>query len=240
MSGAERLLDELGLPQAWASALALGTLLRLLLAALLGGVVGLQRELTGRPVGLRASLLVCMGAALVTELSWRLASPPAAGPMAAGADPSHLAAQVVTALGLLGAALIVQARGQGDGLVAAATLWTVGGIGMAVGARAYAAAAGAAVLVLGVLLALGRLEGVLLRRRTVHRYHFYLDADPALLESIHRGFREAGLEVESETVEKDPTGFRATFTVFGPAFLHRELARGAVARTGVHRMSRSG
>jgi putative Mg2+ transporter-C (MgtC) family protein len=239
MSGAERLMEALGLPQAWAAAFAVGTLLRLGLAALLGGLVGLQRELSGRPVGLRAGMLVCMGAALLTEVSWRMAAPPGVA-FASGADTTRIAAQVVTVLGLLGAALIVQARGQGDALVSAVALWVVGGIGMAVGIRAYAAAVGAAVLVLGVLLALARAEEVLLRRRTVHRYHFYLDADPALLETIHRGFREAGLEVESETVEKDPDGFRATFTVYGPAFLHRELARGAVTRPGVHRVSRSG
>jgi putative Mg2+ transporter-C (MgtC) family protein len=239
MSGAERLMEALGLPQSWATLFAVGTLLRLGLAALLGGVVGLQRELSGRPVGLRAGILACMGAALLTEVSWRLAEPARGAPVP-NADIARIAAQVVTVLGLLGAALIVQARGEGDALVSAVSLWVVGGIGMAVGIRAYAAAVGASVLVLGVLMALARVEEALVRRRTVHRYHFYLDADPVLLEAIHRGFREAGLEVESETVEKDPDGFRATFTVYGPAFLHRELARGAVVRPGVHRVSRSG
>jgi hypothetical protein len=93
--------------------------------------------------------------------------------------------------------------------------------------------------VLAILVSLARLEDSLVRRRSAHRYHFLLEADAGLLEGIHRAFREAGLEVATETVEKDPLGFHATFEVFGPVLLHREVARSVVAQAGVHRMSRS-
>jgi putative Mg2+ transporter-C (MgtC) family protein len=240
VTGTERLLAALGLPIAWAATFQVGLLLRLCLAGLLGGTVGLERELSGKPAGLRASLLLCMGTSLLTEMSIRFAISPTVGAAAGHGDPGRVVAQVVVAVGLMGAAAIIQSRSHAAGLTHAATLWMLCAVGMAVGSRAYVEAVGATVLVLLVLGGLGGVEGALLRRRAIHRYHFFLDPDPALLEAIHRTFREAGLEVESETVEKDALGFRATFEVYGPAFLHREIARAVVARPGVHRMSRSG
>src|SRR3990172_2710074 len=101
--------------------------LQLLLAAALGGVVGLERELAGKPAGLRTNLLVAVGAALFTHVS--LALPAAAGQ----GDPARIAAQVVAGVGFLGAGTILYARGLVHGLTSAATLWVVAGLGVAVG-----------------------------------------------------------------------------------------------------------
>ena len=238
MSATHDVLVWLGLPESLAETFRLGLMFRLFLAGLLGGVIGLEREMSGKPAGLRTNLLICIGAALFTEVSIRFAGSPTI-PGSAGGDPGRIAAQVLTGMGFIGAGTIIQSRGHVTGLTTAATVWVVTAIGMAVGGRAYVEAMGATVLVLVTLVSLGKLEDALIRRRSAHRYHFLLDADASLLESIHRSFREAGLDVQSEMVEKDPLGFHATFEVFGPVLLHREIARNIVVRPGVHRMSRT-
>lgn len=142
------------------SGLHLDLLGRLLLAAALGGVVGLEREWSGKPAGFRTNLLICVGAALLTELSLAVA---AATDPGRAADPARIAAQIVSGIGFLGAGTIIQSRGSVTGLTTAATLWVVAAIGMAVGAREYAEAVGVTLLVMVALLLLGRLEPYLNR-----------------------------------------------------------------------------
>ena len=139
--------------------LRLDLLLRLSLAAVLGGAVGWEREHSGKPAGLRTNVLICVGAALLTDISVRMAS--MGGPTA---DPGRIAAQIVTGMGFLGAGTIIQSRGTVVGLTTAATLWVVAAIGMAVGSGAYIEATGATVLVLIVLLPLRAVERWTARR----------------------------------------------------------------------------
>ena len=126
---------------------------RLVLAAVLGGAIGWERQHAHKPAGLRTNILICMGAALLTDLSARVAAS-VEGP----ADPGRIAAQIVTGVGFLGAGTILQSRGSVVGLTTAATLWVVAAIGMAVGFGASVEAAGATVLVLIVLIPLRSLE----------------------------------------------------------------------------------
>ena len=86
-----------------------------------------ERQHAHKPAGLRTNILICVGAALLTDLSVTAAG------AAPGADPARIAAQIVTGVGFLGAGTILQARGSVTGLTTAATLWVVAAIGMAVG-----------------------------------------------------------------------------------------------------------
>lgn len=131
----------------------------LLLAALLGGAIGWERERAGKPAGLRTNMLICMAATLLTDLSARVAE--MAGP---SADPGRIAAQIVTGLGFLGAGTIIQARGHVTGLTTAATLWIVAAIGMAIGFGALVEAVGTTLLVLVILIPVGRLESTMSKR----------------------------------------------------------------------------
>ena len=140
------------LPQAYPE-LRLDLLGRLVLAAILGGAIGWEREHAHKPAGLRTNILICLGAALITDLSAHVVRT-AGGP----ADPGRIAAQIVTGVGFLGAGSIIQARGSVTGLTTAATLWVVAAIGMAVGFGANIEAAGATALVLIVLIPLRSLE----------------------------------------------------------------------------------
>jgi putative Mg2+ transporter-C (MgtC) family protein len=124
-------------------------LLRVGLAAALGGAIGFERELREREAGLRTHLLVSVGAALFTLVSayawtdWRFSTPDGLV-----FDPTRIAAQVVTGIGFLGAGAIIRQGLSVRGLTTAATLWVVAAIGMASGAGYYAAAVATTALVL--------------------------------------------------------------------------------------------
>lgn len=144
----------------------------LLLATVLGGAIGAERELSQKPAGLRTNILICLAATLLTDLSVE-------GAAASGADPTRIAAQIVTGVGFLGAGTIIQARGTVTGLTSAATLWIVATIGMAIGFGAVAEALGTTVLVLLILIPLRRVE--------------------AKLAAVHGGRRATDKLAESET-----------------------------------------
>ena len=127
---------------------------------LLGGAIGIERELSGKAAGLRTNILICVGSALLMDLSINLGAE--SGRLG---DPARLAAQVITGIGFLGAGTIMQARGTVIGLTTAATLWVVMAIGLVAGAGHYIEACGTAVLVTVVNSGLGRLEQHFLKRR---------------------------------------------------------------------------
>lgn len=140
------------LPQAY-PALRLDLLARLLLALVLGAAIGWERERAEKPAGLRTNILICVGAALLADLSVQVAAN-SSGPT----DASRIAAQIVTGVGFLGAGTIIQSGGSVTGLTTAATLWVVAAIGMAVGLGATVEAVGTTVLVLVALIPLRKLE----------------------------------------------------------------------------------
>jgi len=127
--------------------------LRLLLAAALGGIIGLERELKHRPAGLRTNMLICFGAAMFTILSTELASAFGIG------DHTRIAAQIIPGIGFIGAGSILHARsGSVSGLTTAATIFVVASIGMACGGGFYLLGIFAAVLIFIALRLLGGME----------------------------------------------------------------------------------
>ena len=133
----------------------LEVVLRLLLAVLLSGLVGLEREAKGQAAGLRTHILVCVGSALMM-LTGVYLSVHYRGIVEV--DPTRIAAQVVSGIGFLGAGTIIQFRDSVRGLTTAASVWTAAGIGLAVGCGFYAGAVATTALALVVLLVLRSLE----------------------------------------------------------------------------------
>ena len=119
-------------------------LFELILAILLGGLVGLEREFRGKPTGVRTTILICLGAVLFMRLSQSMAL--------RGGDPGRLAAQIITGVGFLGGGAILRTKGTITGLTSAATIWAVTAIGMTIGVGAHGDAVGATSLVLLVLI----------------------------------------------------------------------------------------
>ena len=126
--------------------------LRLLVATVLGGLIGLERELAGKPAGLRTNVLICIGSALLTQLSHVVPV------LFGGGDPGRIAAQVVAGVGFLGAGTILRQRQAVHGLTSAATIWVVMAVGVTVGTGLIRGAVIATILILAALVLLRRME----------------------------------------------------------------------------------
>jgi len=240
----EDFLIGIGVPSAWLSAIQFGLLGRLVLAAFLGGIVGFEREISGKPAGLRTNLLICVGAALLTEISIDIAAMANEQNVVQGspfrADPARIAAQIVSGIGFLGAGTILQARGNIIGLTTAATIWVVAAIGMAVGSQSYVIAVGATLLVVFSLGLLGRIEGAVVRRQQRRRYLVTFDPNAELLRTVEDSFGGRGLRLDIESVEKSEGRWEAQIDVAGPLELQRQAMRELIGREGVHRLTRIG
>lgn len=133
-------------------------LVRVALAALLGGVIGLERELREKEAGLRTNMLVAMGAALFTVSSIQFAEFYVGWPGSIRFDPSRIISNIVTGIGFLGGAVIFKNESRITGATTAASIWVVTAVGIAAGGGRYVTAVGATILILIVLLVVGLLE----------------------------------------------------------------------------------
>jgi putative Mg2+ transporter-C (MgtC) family protein len=174
-----------------------GAIGRLLLACLLGALVGLEREVNRKAAGVRTNLLICMGSAFFTLLSAVLAGD-------ANPDKGRVASNIVQGIGFLGAGLILHNRSRVSGLTSAASVFVVASIGMACGAGLYAAAAVAAVIVVLALEVVGFLE----RRANLKIYSLIYEArgrdQVHMLTSILDAMDKAGERLTG--VESDAIG----------------------------------
>ena len=133
---------------------------RLVVALLLGAVIGWERELQRMPAGFRTHALVSLGSAIFTVISAYAFTGPAS-------DPTRVAAQIVSGIGFLGGGAILHYGGTVRGLTTAASLWAVAAVGMAAGAGLFVVAAVSAVLVIVALEVFQRLERVAKRRLNI-------------------------------------------------------------------------
>lgn len=128
---------------------------RLILACILGGIVGYEREHTNRPAGFRTHILVCVGSALIMVTSEFIFERYA---LRTNMDPARLGAQIVSGIGFLGAGTIIREGFNVKGLTTAASLWAVSAVGIAAGIGFYEGALVATVLIFITLIALKRME----------------------------------------------------------------------------------
>ncbi len=131
-------------------------LLRVIIAAILGAIIGLERERSNQPAGLRTHIILVVGSALAMTLSINIAMQ--FRPLVPNGDPGRLAAQVISGIGFLGAGAILRYGTSVKGLTTASSLWTLAVVGLVVGAGYYIAAVGTTLLLLGVLTALNIIE----------------------------------------------------------------------------------
>lgn len=141
-------------------------ILRLILSVVLGGFIGLERQLHRRVAGLRTHILVSLGSCLIMLTSLYLFD---IYKDKVGLDPARIAAGVITGIGFLGAGTIIREREGIKGLTTAASLWVVAGIGLAVGCGFHRAAIFTTLLALITLLFLRYAEGVIFGRNEVKR-----------------------------------------------------------------------
>src|SRR2546425_564919 len=132
---------------------------KLLLAAILGGIIGIEREIRDKPAGLRTNILICVGSTLFMSLSTRVAQ-------VLGGDPTRIAAQIISGIGFLGAGAVLHSHGFVLGLTTAATIWVVAGVGMALGSGMYSVAVFATAMSLVTLYFLSFVEDRIQGRRS--------------------------------------------------------------------------
>jgi putative Mg2+ transporter-C (MgtC) family protein len=197
-------------------------LIRLLLAAVLGGAIGAERELNDQPAGLRTHMLLTIGACLFTLIS--------AYGFGGGTDPSRIAAQVVTGIGFLGGGAIVRHGLTVKGVTTAASIWATASVGVAIGAGSYVLGTGGAVLVVATLFGLRRADEVL-QRWGVSREEYLIEAVPGFdMERLAEVGRREKVGLRGLQRQEDDDAVRITLVVklppgYRPARLLDALSR---------------
>jgi putative Mg2+ transporter-C (MgtC) family protein len=192
------------------------------LATLLGGAIGLERELGGKPAGLRTNILICIGSVLYTHLSIAMLSA-IAGSGGTGTDPTRVAGQIVTGVGFIGAGTILHARGAVVGLTSAATIWVVAAIGVALGSGYYLEGIATTAVVLAVLAGLGRVEKLVQRQSMRSTITIHAHPGPTVLEDLETLVRRAGLEVNAVSSRQENVDFVIDFDIRGSKRLHDQV-----------------
>jgi putative Mg2+ transporter-C (MgtC) family protein len=189
-------------------------LVKLLVAILLGGLLGFEREFHHKFAGLRTIILICVGAALFTIFSYRLAG---------DNDPTRIAAAVVTGIGFIGAGVIIHEGGAVRGLTTASTIWLAAALGVGAGGGYLLFSFAATLLALLVLWGLPRIERRIERLRVVRSYRVTTAADAAARAHVHDLFGRAGLTSEQETEEKRGNVMTCAWIARGSPEGHRQL-----------------
>jgi putative Mg2+ transporter-C (MgtC) family protein len=170
-------------------------ILRLLVATILGAVVGLERERLERAAGLRTHALVCVGAALFMIVS-AYGFAEALGSSDVVLDPSRVAAQVASGIGFIGAGTIILRREIVRGLTTAASIWAVAAIGLAAGGGMYLAAVVTTVLALVILAVVKPVEWRLFKHRRARQVSLTVDLQEISLSDIKAEIEAANLRLD--------------------------------------------
>lgn len=171
--------QDLTMPMVW----------KLLIAALLGGIVGLEREFRRKPAGLRTNMFICMGSALFTILSDEFGS-------RFGGDHARIAAQLIPGIGFIGAGAIIRDRGSVVGLTTAATIFVVASVGMAVGSGMYYTGVFVALVVLLTLSLLGWMEDRLSLKTRVVTLRLTTTNLDNVMSPAHKTINEMGIPIQ--------------------------------------------
>jgi len=185
---------------------------RLCLAALLGGLVGIEREVHGRPAGFRTHLMVALGACLMMLVSefFYFKYQNLTSDSLVRLDPARVAAQIVTGIGFLGAGAIIKHKLSVRGLTTAACLWVVAGIGMAVGIGMYVPALFVTGISLATLMLLKRSERWL-SKDTFHVISIRCEDSVEIFEQIEQFFADHELRIIDCGFEKDKASSEVSY-----------------------------
>lgn len=218
----------------------LAIFVKILLAAVAGAIIGLEREVHGRPAGLRTHLLVAAGSCLMIIVSeaFFLKYGDLPGTGVVRIDPSRVSAQIITGIGFLGAGVIIKEGLIVRGLTTAASLWMVAGIGMAYGMGMLTAGSIGTAVALFSLLFLKRLEPRIKKNRYLH-LTVMARAVPDVYPQLEQAFSENNLrmtDIEADLdIEKNQIVYRLVLTQHR-ARIGREMCKVISEIDGVHRI----
>jgi len=191
-------------------------MLRLVIAAFLGGAIGLEREMRRKPAGLRTNMFICFGAAMFTILSEELASK-------WPGDHTRIAAQIIPGIGFIGAGSILHSRGSVTGLTTAATLFVVAGIGMAAGGGLYLPAMFATIVILLALHVLGVLEAKFSLKLLQMTYEVSGEEPSAVIDGINTALADQHKMMQTVQVARVDHQSRVQFSVDATRAEHERL-----------------
>jgi putative Mg2+ transporter-C (MgtC) family protein len=203
-------------------------LTRLVIALLIGGAIGLEREFKGKPAGMRTNMLICIGSCLIMIISTEIART-----AVQTSDPGRIAAQVVTGIGFLGAGTIIRSRFHIVGLTTAATIWTLSALGLAIGAGYILLSVVVALLITITLVFIGYIEERLDMKRSFHVVQVTIERGEGVIRDIMTLF--ASMKISSEALEVIRSGdlWRATFEYASSNEKHRAFVEKLSASPGV-------
>ena len=204
-------------------------LVRVLVAVLLGGLIGIEREFRDKPAGFRTIILITLGACVFTIVSQVIGSP--------DLNNTRIAAQVVTGIGFLGAGAILRDRHTVYGVTTAATIWAVAAMGMAVGFGMFGLAFLAALAVLLALFLFDFVEDWIGRRRDVQEYTIVAPNAEGVIERLTALFTEAKLSAKQRAFYEEEESVVFHITAMGAKPNHEKL-RANLARSEEYRLRR--
>ncbi len=162
-------------------------LLKILLSAILGGIIGLEREMSHKEAGLRTNILIAIGSTLLTILSFKFAI------LAKNVDPSRIAAQIVTGIGFLGAGAIIQAKFSVHGLTTAASMWTVSAIGISVGSGYYLISFLITIFIIIILTFFKYISKIIEKQKKMFVYIIKIEDRASIFTEIKKIITELGI-----------------------------------------------
>ncbi len=200
---------------------------KLILSGSLGGIIGLERELSRKPAGLRTNILLAMGTTALSLLSLYVP--------VRGFDPSRIAAQIVAGVGFIGAGVIIRTRASVHGVTTAATIWTVTAVGMAVGFSQYYLAVSLTFLAFVVLAMMKGVENRMVRKTALSNLNVLL-TDRRDIPILKKVVDDINGEIHDMGIVKEGKAFRVEMMVEIPPTLEGELIARIFELQSVHRV----
>lgn len=166
---------------------------KLLLAVVVGGIIGAEREVRSRAAGFRTIILICVGSTLFTMISMKIGG---------AANPDRIASNIITGIGFIGAGVIFHGQGHVSGITTAATIWIAAALGMSIGGGYFLLAGYATLMVIVVLWGFSRLDALIDSARQSRSYEIVLHSGPEKLNTVLALARECGLRIRERGLAK--------------------------------------
>lgn len=182
-------------------------ILKILLSAVLGGIIGLERELVQKEPGLRTNILIAVATTLITVISFKAAE------LAKSGNPVQLTAHIVTGIGLLGAGVIIRARSTLRGLTAAAAIWITAALGIAVGSGYYLTSFLVTIFVVLVFTGLKYISVMLENQSQFYAYIVSTEDSAAVLIEVKKIIRELSLKYIDSRLRKTDDGYEIEIAI---------------------------
>jgi putative Mg2+ transporter-C (MgtC) family protein len=191
-------------------------ILKLILAIVIGGVIGAEREYQNKSAGFRTMMLISMGSALFTIISMDIDNTN---------SPDRIASNIVTGIGFVGAGVIFKGDTGINGITTAATIWVTAALGMGVGAGYEWTSIAGCILLLPILFAFTYVEKWLDRLNSLHVYKIVCPYKPEVVDQFEKRFKSYRLRPGTGVFRREGNEFSATWSVQGPEKKHQQLIR---------------